>query len=295
MEVMPRQLTIDQHFDLDAILNGTQDFRWRPWKDDWHSGVLRGNLIHLRQVEGGVEYRADSDLDDLLRSYFWLDEDMAAIRADLSDRDEKIARLMEKYPYLRVLRQPDPWECLVAYICSARNNVKRISAIVESIAEKLGYAVELDGETRHAFPPPREMLAAGTEPLDELTLGLDRPAKIVEAAERIGDGKLDLDHLSQPEVCYAEAKRRLMGCRGIGDKVADCIALFALDKMEAFPVDRWVAEAVERHYFPDQQPPSGDHLVMWAQDRFGKYAGYASQLLFLEERALATTLPPPVR
>ena len=292
---MTQQLAINQHFDLDTILDGTQDFRWRRWEDDWHSGVLRGNLIHLRQLEGGVEYRADSDLDDLLRSYFRFDEDIAAIRADLSDRDEKLARLMEKYPHLRVLRQPDAWECLVAYICSTNNNVERTSAIVESVAEKLGDEVEFEGETRHAFPTPHQMLAAGTEPLDELRLGLGRPSKIIEAAERIGDGTLDLDDLSQPEVCYAEAKRRLMGCRGIGDKVADCIALFALDKMEAFPGDRWVAKAVASHYFPGQKPPSGDHLVMWAQDRFGKYAGYASQLLFLEERELATTTPQPVR
>ena len=276
---MPGQLTIDQHFDLDAILNVTQDFRWRPWKDDWHSGVLSGNLIHIRRVRGGVEYRADSDLDDLLESYFRLDEDIAAMRADLSGRDEKLARLMEKHPYLRVLRQPDPWECLVAYICSANNTVKRTSSIVESVAKKLGDEVELDGETRHAFPTPRKTLAAGEGPLGELKLGLNRHSKIVAAAERTRDGELDLDHLSQPEVCYAEAKRRLMGCRGIGDKVADCIALFALDKMEAFPVDLWVARAVARHYFPGQEPPSGDDLAMWAQDRFGRYAGYANQLL----------------
>ena len=130
---------------------------------------------------------------------------------------------------------------------------------------------------------------AGAEPLGELKLGPDRPSKIIDAAERIGDGKLELGYLSQPEVCYAEAKRRLLGCRGIGGKVADCIALFALDKMEAFAVDRWVEKAVARHCFPGKKPPSGDHLVMWAQDRFGKYAGYANQLLFLEERESGTT------
>ena len=228
-------------------------------------------------------------LDDLLRSYFSLDEDIAAIRADLADRDQNLARSMEKYPYLRVLRQPDPWECLVAYICSANNNVKRTSAIVESVAKRLGHRVKLDGETRHAFPTPREILASGEGTLRELKLGLDRHSKIIDAAERTRDGKLHLDHLSQPDVSYAEAKRQLMGCRGVGDKVADSIALFGLDKMEAFPVDRWVARAVARHYFPSRQPPSGDHLVMWAQDYFGKYAGYANQLLFLEERELATT------
>ena len=202
---------------------------------------------------------------------------------------------MAQYPYLRVLRQPDPWEGLVAYLCSANNTVARISAMVEKVAETLGDAVELAGETRHAFPTPHQMLAAGTAPLDALRLGLGRPAKIIAAAGRIRDGTLDLDDLSRPEVSYAEAKRRLRGCRGIGDKIADCIALFALDKREAFPVDRWIGRAVARRYFPGQQPPSGDLLARWAQDRFGTYAGYANQLLFLAERERATTAPPPVR
>ena len=87
--------------------------------------------------------------------------------------------------------------------------------------------------------------------------------------------KLDLLYLAQPQVCYAEAKWRLMGCYGVGDKVADCIALFAQDKMEALPVDVWVERAVT-YYFPCQEQPTGDELVMWAQDHFGKYAGYAN-------------------
>ena len=98
----------------------------------------------------------------------------------------------------------------------------------------------MDGEARHIFPAPEVVLKAGLGPLEELNLGLQRHDKIIAAAERIRDGKLDLCYLAQPQVSYAEAKRRLMGCHGIGDKVADCIALFALDKMEAFPIDRWV-------------------------------------------------------
>ena len=76
---MTRQLIIDQLFDLDAILEGAQDFRWRPWKDNWHSGVLGGNLIHIRQIDHGVEYRPDSDLDALLRSYFRLDDNIDSL------------------------------------------------------------------------------------------------------------------------------------------------------------------------------------------------------------------------
>ena len=280
---MTRQLKIKRPFNLDAVLGGTQDFRWLPRKDGWHSGVLIGNLVHIRQVKGGVEYLADTDLDGLLRSYFRLDDDIYAIHADLSARDGNIAMLVKQYPNLRVLRQPDPWECVVAYICSATNNVSRISAIAEKIAETLGRQLRLGDDVRHTFPTPDEVLEAGVEPLEELGLGMDRHSKIVAAAERIRDGRLDLCRLSQPDVCYAEAKRRLMACYGIGDKVADCICLFALDKMEAFPVDRWVERAMAS-YFPCGKQPWGDELVMWAQDRFGKYAGYANQLLFHEQR-----------
>ena len=242
-----RQLPIQQPFCLDKVLDGTQDFRWRPWKDGWHSGVLRENLIHIRQVDGGVEYNANSDLDDLLRSYFRLEEDLQAIYDDISCRDDKIAKLVKKYPHLRVLRQPDPWECTVSYICSARSNIQKIAKSVEAIAKKLGDPMELDGDERHTFPRSETVLKAGPKPLKKLKLGLKRHKKILAAAERIRDGKLDLCSLARPDVTYAEAKRQLMACYGIGPKIADCIALFALDKTEAFPVDGRVEEAVQSY------------------------------------------------
>ena len=280
---MTRRIDVDQYFQLDAVLDGTQDFRWRPRRNGWHSGVLDGNLIHVRQVGACLEYRAAAALDALLRSYFRLDDDINAVHSELSARDKNIARLIKKYPSLRVLRQPDPWECTVAYICSAANNVNRISAIVESVAERLGDQLELDGEVRNAFPTYDMVLEEGVEALARLGLGMDRHSKIFAAAQRIRDGRLDLHRLMQPEVCYAEAKRRLMGCYGIGEKVADCISLFALDKQEAFPVDRWVERAMAR-YFPDGEQPEGDDLAMWAQDHFGRHAGFANQLLFQEKR-----------
>ena len=194
---MTRQLITDQPFDLDAVLNGTQDFRWRPWRDGWHSGVLNGNLVHVRQVARGVEYSAASDLDSLLISYFRLNDDLAAIYDDISRRDDNMARLAQEYPWLRILRQPDPWECTVSYICSATNNVSRISAIVEKIAAALGRRLELDGEVRNTFPTSKMVLEAGVGALEQLNLGLDRHSKIVAAAERIRDGRLDL-RLSRP-------------------------------------------------------------------------------------------------
>ena len=289
---MKRQLITDQPFDLDAVLNGTQDFRWRPWRDGWHSGVLDGNLVHVRQVARGVEYSAASDLDSLLISYFRLDDDLRAIHDDISRRDDNMARLVTEYPWLRILRQPDPWECTVSYICSATNNVSRISTIVEEIAAALGRRLELDGEVRNTFPTSEMVLEAGVGALEQLNLGLDRHSKIVAAAERVRDGKLDLRYLDRPEVCYAEARRRLMECYGIGTKIADCIALFGLDKTEAFPVDRWVARAVAG-YFPCGDQPAGDELANWARRHYGDNAGYANQFLFFGQLRASSQPAPP--
>ena len=270
-------------FDLDKVLYAGQDFRWQPWRDDWHSGVLAGNLIHIRQVGDVLEYKShlNSDLDDLLRSYFRLDDPIDEIYDDISCRDAKVNKLAKEYPWLRVLRQPDPWECMVAYICSPRSNVPSIRGMVEAITWTLGCPIELDGDVRFIFPKWDTVFSATVEPLEDLRLGLNRHSRIFAAAERIHNRQLDLYLLSQPEFSYAEAIKQLEKCAGIKDKISNCIGLFALSKMEAFPVDSRVWEAIKDH-FPGEKRPYNDRVVVkWAQDRFGEHAGYANQFLYL--------------
>ena len=273
-------------FCLSKVLDGTQDFRWRPWKDelndDWYSGVLNGHIVHVRQLDGALEYRAHTNLDCLLTSYFRLKEDIDSIFASLSRLDCHMASLVKHYPHFRLLRQPDPWECTVAYICSARNSTERISNIVELIAKKLGRETELNRDVRYTFPKPEDVLEAGPKPLQALRLGLDRHNKIVEAAHRVCEGKLDFDRLAHSVTPYLEAKKQLKDRRGngIGDKIADCIALFSLGKIQAFPVDSNIKSAIRTHYGASRVPRTDKALGRWARERFGHHAGYASQLLF---------------
>ena len=63
---------------------------------------------------------------------------------------------------------------------------------------------------------------------------------------------------------------------GVGDKIANCVALFSLDKTDAFPVDRHIARGLIQMGFSGSQKQ--------AQDYFGKYAGYAGQLIFHHTR-----------
>lgn len=286
-------------FKLDKVLNGTQDFRWRRRDDGWHCGVLAGQHIHVQQSGNVLEYcsRSDSGLNGLLRSYFRLDYDIDYIYDYISSRCDAVAQLASrKYPWQRILQQPDPWECMVSYIYSARSDTSTIGKNVEAIAKKLGQPTRLDDCERHTFPTPERVFAADVEPLESVRVGgLERaPGCIISAAQRILDGRLDLWRLAQPQVSYDEAKRQLMQCSGIGPKISDCIALFALDKTEAFPVDVHVRRGVER-CFPSRTPASDDAIVKRAQDLFGPYAGYANQFLFYDEhRRLRAALGSPL-
>ena len=295
---MIRQLTVDQPLDLATTLHMGQDFRWCKRDDGWHSGVLSGNLILMRRTERGVEYKSDSgsNLDCLLHSYFRLGDSIEAIYADIS-RDDLVAMLVEKYHGLRLLRQ-DSWECTVAYICSPQG-IPWIERNLEDIAHELGDPIELEGEVRPAFPTPDKVRKFGPRAFEKLNFRFpDVPRYIIAAAERICNGALDLAELTS--LPYTEATWRLMekysasrkAANGIGNKVANCITLFALDKLDAFPVDVHIGRALTKWYdncpMPENSQSLSDgqyrEIVRWAHCRFGKNAGYASQFLFHEQR-----------
>ena len=284
---MPHFLPLNPHsnhpFNLQNCLEGRQDFRWRRLPNDYHSVILNNTLIHIHQSANRLTYRStpDADLSCLLRSYFRLDDNLDAIYSDIAARDDHIAKLIQKYPGVRLMRQPDPWECLVSYICSARSAPPRITQRVETIATQLGRPLTLDGETRHAFPDPATVLTAGLDGLQQIALGFQRvPHAIIQAAKRISDGNLDLHRLAQPDILYDEVISQLTDLYCVGPKIANCIALFALNKTEAFPVDSRVRTTVKRLY-PSHTRSSDADIVQWAQDLFGHHAGYANQFLYM--------------
>ena len=278
------ELAVDLPLDLGASLLGGQAHRWRlegTEEEPWFSGVIRGNFIRLRQLNPErVEFFAapwpESSVVPILQHYFRFDDDLGHIQEEIS-HDWRVAAMVNQYPGLRVLRQ-EPWECLVAYICSANSNIQRIHQVLENISEALGSPIELDGQVRHSFPSPAQLVEAGETELRRLGLGFRAPY-VDRATREVVEGSLDLNALVR--MPYAPAKERLMECYGIGSKIADCIAVFSLEKLEAFPIDVWVRRALGEWYFPDEEkPPPDRELLAWAQDYFGRYAGYAQQYLF---------------
>ena len=276
------ELTVNQPFDLASSLESGQAHRWaypKDGDDGWYTGVVRENLVRIRQTDDRVEFRCgpsdEAAFAPRLAEYFRFDDDISKIY-DVINQDERVAAMVRQYPGLRVLRT-EPWECLVAFICSATSNIPRIHQNMESISRAFGSPVSLNGWTRHTFPTPVDLAEAGEAELRRLGLGFRAPY-VHLASVAVLEGRLDLDALI--EMPYTEAKAALMERRGIGSKIADCIAVFSLEKLEAFPIDVWVRRALGEWYFPEQKTPPDRVLLEWAQEHFGRYGGYAQQYLF---------------
>ena len=272
---------VDQPLDLTLTLESGQAFRWHP-QGEWHYGVVQGNLLGLRQDGDRLEARSSlasqERVETLVRDYLRLDDDLEAVCAALS-ADPHLAGSIDRYPGLRVLRQ-DPWECLVSFICSANSSIPSISRNINALAEKYGEPLELDGYAHHAFPAPEALVGAGESSLRALKLGF-RARYVAEAAEKVAAGEIQLAPLrGQP---YDVARAALMSLNGIGDKVADCVMLFSLDKMNAFPIDRWIRRAMEEWYL-DGAKLNYKKGREWSVERWGEHAGYANQYLFQLKR-----------
>ena len=274
-------IPIDQPLDLAATLQSGQAFRWRL-DGGWFHGVAFGNIVKVRRSRGGIDFVCAPDdeayLAPLLVEYLGLKDDLDVIYESIS-KDERVGAAIARHRGMRVLRQ-DPWECLISFICSSASNIPRITRNVESICDSFGRPLSMDGYRRSAFPTPAELADAGESRLTELGLGY-RAAYVAATARAIADGKVDL--MALREDGYGEALTALVELDGVGDKVANCVLLFSLDKAEAFPVDVWVHRVLQEWYL-DGKRLSPKNARLWAMGYFGPHAGYANQYLFHDRR-----------
>ena len=274
-------LPIDQPLDLALTLQSGQAFRWHQDCGRW-SGFISGELVMLERLKDGLTIECNATaaggIAAAVHQYFRLDDNLNAIYDHFS-ADERLTHVIQQNWGLRILRQ-DPWECLIAFICSQNSNLPRIAKTQESLANNLGNSVRMGNIERKEFPTAETLAAVGEESLRNLSLGY-RAKYVAKTAEIVASGELTLEPLRKAS--YDEAKNVLMTLPGVGAKVADCVLLFALDKLEAIPIDRWVRRAFEEWYLAGEAL-SYDKLFIWATSTFGPNAGYAQQYLFLRRR-----------
>jgi len=269
--------------DLAETLGGGQAFRWRRRDDDeqpYWRGQWGGQSADLRVRGGWVEHRGPEALAQTapaaVARYLAVGTDWVAVVDGLPWRSDPCLRAaLAEFPGLRILRQPFG-EALLNFLCSATKQIPQISAMAEAMAERLGAPIPGGGWAlpdwdRLAETPEAELRACG----------LGFRARYVAAtaawlAARPG-------WLEQTEALpYGEARERLQQLPGVGGKIADCVLLFGAGRLEAFPVDTWILQALARRYGLTGWAPEA--LATFGRVHFGSAAGYAQQVLFATER-----------
>lgn len=241
-------------FDLHKTFSCGQCFRWNA-AEARYIGVVQGRVLELRKEARGiriVQYGAAPLSHRELDRYFDFGTNYNKVRHEIlaqamSVGDQAAIRATKYCAGLRILAQ-DPFETLVSFIISANNNIPKIKLTIQDLCEKLGEPiVELEGKVYYSFPTP-EQFARNPETVRNAKAIGYRDRGIIEAAQKIVSGNLDLTQCHAAKTGYEEALRKLVTLYGVGEKVANCVLLFGLGHRSAFPIDTWVKKVLERFY-----------------------------------------------
>ena len=287
---MELKLKPSQFFDLDLTLCCGQAFRWEKVGGWWY-GVVKDKPLKVRQKGNVVEFENVSP--EFIEAYFGLRDDLPSILAQIT-KDHHIEKAVETLKGLRILRQ-DPWECLISYICATYKNIPAIKRMLSNMAKKFGEKVFLEGQVFYTFPRAEKLAEASLKDLAECGLGY-RAKYVSETAKKVAKDEFKIEDLKAESL--EKARKRLLTLPGVGPKVADCVLLFSLEKLEAFPVDVWIKRIIIKHYggffekgFIEKislkkslTRAEYEKISLFGREYFGVYAGYAQEYLFHFER-----------
>jgi N-glycosylase/DNA lyase len=282
-------------------INSGQMFLWKKIDNTWY-GIYGEHILKFSiSAEGNSEQNKTINNNDILVEFYsfphmkgWeqhvfrLDDDITYILSTFSN-DTLLSDAIRTYPGLRLMRQ-EPQQCMFSFVCASNTNILMIRRMLNNLSRKFGKKIMVDGEEFFTFPTANDLNRATIS--DLLSCGLGYRAKAIKLlAEQISHGNLDVEYLLRAS--YEDAKKELLKIYGIGNKIADCILLFSLEKLEAFPIDVWIARALSYHYNwllsyngkekeNNKKMKYGQYITFSETIRkyFGKYSGYAQQYLY---------------
>ena len=272
--------------DLAATLNSGQMFRWTRDADGAWRGMVGARRLRLSQSADTAEsvtvyWEAEGDdSESAVRSFLRLDDaDLPALAGKWSANDLSFAEAWAARPGIRILRQ-DPEECFFAFLCASVAPIARIRGMLTAVAAEYG-TPHGDGWTQ--FPNAARLAAASETRLRDLGLGF-RARRIVEAATLLA--QQPENHIAAlRSASHTDAKQALTRFFGVGEKIADCICLFALNKDGAIPVDTHIWRIARARYAPELAgnsltPANYAKVTAAFHAHFGLMAGWAQQILF---------------
>jgi len=258
---------IIEDFDLQQVAASGQCFRMNPIGNDTYAVVAGSSYIEVSQ--NGSEfifYCDEGEFENIWWEYFDFGQDYGKMKASVDTTDLYMEEAIKYGAGVRILKQ-DLWEIIVTFIISQQNNIPRIKKCVESICTYFGEEkVNFKGETYYTFPSIKTLAKLPEDGLKACNLGY-RSKYILKTARMIYEGEISLDTIRKMD--YEMSKSELLKLFGVGTKVAECICLYGLYHIEAFPIDTHVKQILEKHY-PDGFP----------FERYQGYAGILQQYMF---------------
>jgi N-glycosylase/DNA lyase len=284
-----------KNLKLKHIFECGQIFRFEEIAENEFIVIAFGKLIEVKEDGDNIIIynTTEEEFNNIWRNYFDLNRDYSIIKKELS-KDVLLKQSIEFGYGVRVLNQ-DPFEMLLSFIISARNNIPSIKKTVNKMSIKWGKKIEYKGNTYHAFPSIYEIKNATLEEIRETGASFrskyifDTIKKVCDSVEKVNSSDIDaegsaykysLDYIKglSDDECHSA----LQEFKGVGAKVADCIMLFSMGKTSAFPVDVWVKRAMIHFY--GAEDTSLNRIRIFARNKFGELAGFAQQYLFYYAR-----------
>ncbi len=268
-------------FKLEDIFECGQCFRWDRQEDGSYIGVIKNGVLKVSKQGKSVAFEGvlEGDINSIVYDYFDLETNYNDFKDRLSKIDDNMKRSIEFGNGIRILNQ-DLWEMVISFIISANNNIPRIKGIINRISEKVGQKVTWNGKDYFLFPSPEELSQLSVADLRALGTGF-RDKRIYNTTQMVINKEINLDSLIKIK-STEEIRDELLKLDGVGEKVADCILLFALHRFDTFPVDVWVRRVMNVLYIhnEDETKVNKKQIREVAYSLFGEIEGMAQQYLF---------------
>ena len=279
-------------FDLAMTLDSGQVFHWEK-ADNGFVGTIGdcavyieecGELLRASVASASSRLISDDgqDAHAAICRYFALDHPLAEICASFPD-DPAMNAARHFCRGLRIIRQPK-WECLATFICSSMKQVAHIRQISLALRRRVGERRKVGDHAVYTFPPAQRIARATENDLRECALGY-RAKNLLATARLISSGECDLESwsaLSDPDL-----REKLCSLPGVGAKIANCVLLFAYERLRAFPIDVWIERVLKQKYFPRKKKVTEPRLREFSETYFGEHGGYAQQYLFHHARMIS--------
>ena len=274
-------------FNLEQTLNSGQVFHWEKAGRGF-VGTIGDRALCLEQCGESLKVRFGGTpkparetraLPGIVTRYFALDHPLGTI-CDSFPKDPVMNAARDFCHGLRIIRQPQ-WECLATFICSSMKQVAHIRQISLALRERFGGQRRIDEHLAYAFPSARRLAQASEKELLECKLGY-RAKNLRATARLVSSGQADLDAWSV--LSDVELRKQLCALPGVGPKIANCVMLFAYERLRAFPIDVWIERVLRQHYFSRRRKMTALRLHEFCETYFGEHGGYAQQYLFHHSR-----------